>query len=214
MRPDAPTMERWTGLPKCSQAQIDMEIQPSPSWLGRFGSSLDSPRDVQYTPSERKTGICNCSASAGTAVRELALQSRLSSRWLFIHSRRAAGRTAPAMTRTSTRCQLLWQPRLATPSSNPGAACLGVQGDLFGSCRTFHRCPTNYPFSSTLTVQTITTTSVHPDDAILDAEAILNQGKCVCLSPQHSGSKYLLYIMEQLQQKKQSGILIPTAGRI
>jgi hypothetical protein len=189
MRPDAPTMERWEQeYENAPRAQIDMWVRAGLIMAAeeRFGSSLSLLGNIQYTPSERNQGMCgNCWAWAGTGLLELALQSQLSIKdrlsVQFLNSCKT-GDCACDGGNLSTFASFYNSQGFAVPWSNPGAAYLDAGGTCSGSCGNVSWYPVNYPFSSTLTVQTIATTSVSQGDAILNIKAILNQGKGVWLS--------------------------------
>lgn len=189
MRPDAQTMERWEReYESAPRAQIDMWVRAGLIMAAeeRFGSSLSLLGNIQYTPSERNQGMCgNCWAWAGTGLLELALQSQLSVKdrlsVQFLNSCKT-GDCACDGGNLSTFASFYNSQGFAVPWSNPGAAYLDAGGTCSGSCGTVSWYPTNYPFSSTLTVQTIATTAVSQDDAIVNIKAILSQGKGVWLS--------------------------------
>ena len=189
MRPDAKTLERWEReYENAPRAAIDELVRAglvmaTDQRLGAYLSLLDN---IQYTPSERNQGMCgNCWVWAGTGLLELALQSGLSIKdrlsIQFLNSCKT-GDCACGGGNLTMFASFYNGQGFAVPWSNPGAAYIDNDGICSGSCGSVSRYPTNYAFSSTLTVQTITTTSVSQDDAILNIKAILNQGKGVWLS--------------------------------
>ena len=189
MRPDVKTLDRWEreyeGAPR---AQVDLRVRAGLAAAAeeRLGSSLSLLGNLQYTPAERNQGQCgNCWVWAGTGLMELALQSQLSIRdrlsVQFLNSCKT-GDCACEGGNLNTFANFYNSQGFAIPWSNAGAAYLDSGGTCSGTCGAVSWYPANYSFSSSLTVQTITTTSVSQDDAILNIKAILNQGKGVWLS--------------------------------
>jgi len=189
MRPDAQTRDRWEReYENAPRAQIDPLVRAGLVMAveEQFKSSLTLLGNIQYTPSQRNQGSCgNCWVWAGTGVLELALQSQLSIKdrlsVQFLNSCKTGDCACDGGNLTQF-ANFYNSQGFAVPWSNPGAAYLDGGGTCSGSCGSVSWYPTNYPFSSTLTVQTITTTAVGQDDAILNIKTILNQGKGVWLS--------------------------------
>ena len=189
MRPDADTLKRWEReYENAPRAQIDGLVRAGLVRAAdqRLGSSLSLLNNIQYTPSERNQGMCgNCWVWAGTGLLELALQSGLSIKdrlsIQFLNSCNT-GDCACEGGNLTQFASFYNSKGFAVPWSNPGAAYVDSGGTCSGTCEAVSWYPTNYAFSSTLTVQTITTTGVSQDDAIINIKAILNQGKGVWLA--------------------------------
>lgn len=189
MRPDAKTLERWEReYENAPRAHIDELVRAGLVMAAdqRLGASLSLLENIQYTPSERNQGMCgNCWVWAGTGLLELALQSGLSIKdrlsIQFLNSCKT-GDCACGGGNLTMFASFYNGQGFAVPWSNPGAAYIDSGGTCSGACGSVSWYPTNYAFSSNLTVQTITTTSVSQDDAILNIKAILNQGKGVWFS--------------------------------
>lgn len=189
MRPDAETLERWEReYENAPKAQIDELVRAGLVVAAdqRLGASLSLLNNIPYTPSERNQGMCgNCWVWAGTGLLELALQSGLSIRdrlsIQFLNSCKT-GDCACDGGNLNMFASFYNSQGFAVPWSNSGAAYIDSGGTCSGACGAVSWYPTNYAFSSTLTVQTISTTSVSQDDAIINIKAVLSQGKGVWLS--------------------------------
>ncbi len=190
MRPDAETLNRWErDYQDAPKAQIDMWVR---SGLVRaaeqqVGSSLSLLDNIQYVPSERNQGQCgNCWVWAGTGLLELALQSQLAIKDRLSVQFLDACKTGDCACEggnLSMFASFYNSQGFAVPWTNPGAAYADGGGTCTVACGSVFWYPKNYPFSPpTLVVQTVETTAVGQNDAILNIKSILNQGKGVWFS--------------------------------
>jgi len=189
MRPDALTLNRWErDYENAVRAQIDIWVRSGLVIAAdqQVGSSLSLLDNIQYVPAQRNQGQCgNCWAWAGTGVLELALQSQLAIKDRLSVQFLDACKTGDCACEGGNLTMFVdfYNSRgFAVPWTNPGAAYVDGEGTCDSACGSVSWYPTNYPFSSDLVVQTIETTGVGQDDAILNIKSILNQGKGVWFS--------------------------------
>ena len=188
MRPDADTLDRWVReFEAAPQAPANPMVRAGIVMMGDLpvGGSLSLLNNIQYTPSARNQGSCgNCWVWAGTGVLEIALKAqrdikdRLSVEF-FDSCYNSEHSSCPCNGgNLSTFSSFYTGKGLAIPWSNTNAAYADGGGSCTGTCSAISTNP-NYGISGTVSAQTISTTSVSQDAAILNIKNILSANKGV-----------------------------------
>ena len=188
MRPDAETLDRWVrDFEDAPRAPEDPMVRAGIVMRGELpvGGSLSLLNNIQYTPSARNQGSCgNCWVWAGTGVLELALKAqrdikdRLSIEFLNSCYNSEQSYCPCGGGNLSLFSSFYAGKGLAVPWSNTNAAYIDGGGTCSGTCSAISTNP-NYGISGTVSAQTVSTTSVSQDAAILNIKNILSQNRGV-----------------------------------